>query len=167
MNDCYFFIFSSIQFFFLIKSVFFTPQGAFTQIKCSSPLFIGGVPEYDNTKRTAGVEKPFTGIIQKVLVNPLSFKDTQDAQMKWSQIFTSPPPSQPPPPFISPPQLILNDRTIPITVGSAGGINVANSVHPCVESPCANGGTCRPKWDVYECDCPLGYDGKHCQKGQL
>uniref|UniRef100_A0A669BM56 EGF like, fibronectin type III and laminin G domains n=1 Tax=Oreochromis niloticus TaxID=8128 RepID=A0A669BM56_ORENI len=100
-------------------------EGAFTQINCSSPLYIGGVPEYDKTKRTAGVIKPFTGIIQ---------------------------------------QLILNDRTIPITTGTAGGVNVANSAHPCVESPCANGGTCRPKWDGYECDCPLGYDGRHCQK---
>uniref|UniRef100_A0A3Q4GWL1 EGF like, fibronectin type III and laminin G domains n=1 Tax=Neolamprologus brichardi TaxID=32507 RepID=A0A3Q4GWL1_NEOBR len=100
-------------------------EGAFTQINCSSPLYIGGVPEYDKTKRTAGVIKPFTGIIQK---------------------------------------LILNDRTIPITTATAGGVNVANSAHPCVESPCANGGSCRPKWDGYECDCPLGYDGRHCQK---
>ncbi|CAK6973835.1 pikachurin isoform X2 [Scomber scombrus] len=100
-------------------------EGAFTQINCSSPLYIGGVPEYDKTKRTAGVIKPFTGTIQK---------------------------------------FILNDRTIPITSGLAGGVNVANSAHPCVESPCANGGTCRPKWDGYECDCPLGYDGRHCQK---
>ncbi|KAK5871117.1 hypothetical protein PBY51_004015 [Eleginops maclovinus] len=100
-------------------------EGAFTQINCSSPLYIGGVPEYDKTKRASGVIKPFTGIIQK---------------------------------------LILNDRTIPIITGSAGGVNVANSAHPCVESPCANGGTCRPKWDGYECDCPLGYDGRHCQK---
>ncbi|XP_029019587.1 pikachurin isoform X2 [Betta splendens] len=100
-------------------------EGAFTQINCSSPLYIGGVPEYDKTKSTAGVIRPFTGVIQK---------------------------------------LILNDRTIPITSGSAGGVNVANSAHPCVQSPCANGGTCRPKWDGYECDCPLGYDGRHCQK---
>ncbi|KAM8887242.1 pikachurin isoform 2-T2 [Spinachia spinachia] len=100
-------------------------EGAFTQINCSSPLYIGGVPEYDKTKRTAAVIKPFTGIIQK---------------------------------------LILNDRTVAITTGSAGGFNLANSAHPCVESPCANGGTCRPKWDSYECDCPLGYDGRHCQK---
>lgn len=100
-------------------------EGAFTQIKCSSPLFIGGVPEYDKTKRTAGVIKPFTGTIQK---------------------------------------LVLNDRPLPITTGFAGGVNVANSEHPCVQSPCANGGTCRPKWDSYECDCPLGYDGRHCQK---
>ncbi|XP_075875680.1 pikachurin isoform X2 [Nelusetta ayraudi] len=100
-------------------------EGAFTQINCSSPLYVGGVPDYGKTKTMAGVKKPFTGIIQK---------------------------------------LVLNDRTIPITTGSAGGVNVANSAHPCVESPCANGGTCRPKWDSYECDCPLGYDGRHCQK---
>ncbi|RVE68136.1 hypothetical protein OJAV_G00088770 [Oryzias javanicus] len=100
-------------------------EGAFTQINCSSPLYIGGVPHYDKTKRTAKVLKPFTGIIQK---------------------------------------LILNDRSISITAGTAGGVNVINSAHPCVDSPCANGGTCRPKWDGYECDCPLGYDGRHCQK---
>uniref|UniRef100_A0A3B3TKK0 EGF like, fibronectin type III and laminin G domains n=1 Tax=Poecilia latipinna TaxID=48699 RepID=A0A3B3TKK0_9TELE len=100
-------------------------EGAFTQINCSSPLYLGGVPDYEKTKRTAGVMKPFTGIIQK---------------------------------------LILNDRAMPITAGSAGGVNIANSAHPCVENPCANGGTCRPKWDDYECDCPLGYDGRHCQK---
>lgn len=47
-------------------SVLLTLQGAFTQISCSSPLYIGGVPEYDKTKRTAGVIKPFTGTIQKV-----------------------------------------------------------------------------------------------------
>ncbi|XP_071774093.2 pikachurin isoform X1 [Centroberyx gerrardi] len=100
-------------------------EGAFTQIKCSSPLYVGGVPAYDKTKSTAGVLQPFTGTIQK---------------------------------------LILNDRTIPIATGSAGGVNIANAPHPCVENPCANGGTCRPKWDGYECDCPLGYDGRHCQK---
>uniref|UniRef100_A0A3Q2YZM7 EGF like, fibronectin type III and laminin G domains n=1 Tax=Hippocampus comes TaxID=109280 RepID=A0A3Q2YZM7_HIPCM len=100
-------------------------EGAFTQINCSSALYIGGVAQYDKTKRTAGVRKPFTGTIQK---------------------------------------LVLNDRIIAITSGSAGGVNVANSDHPCVQSPCANGGTCRPKWDAYECDCALGYDGRHCQK---
>lgn len=46
--------------------VIFTFQGAFTQINCSSPLYIGGVPEYDKTKNMAAVKKPFTGIIQKV-----------------------------------------------------------------------------------------------------
>ncbi|KAF7652997.1 hypothetical protein LDENG_00088920, partial [Lucifuga dentata] len=40
-------------------------EGAFTQIKCSSPLYIGGVPAYEKTKSTAHVLKPFTGTIQK------------------------------------------------------------------------------------------------------
>ncbi|KAG7262186.1 hypothetical protein CRUP_022181 [Coryphaenoides rupestris] len=62
--------------------------------------------------------------------------------------------------------LVLNDRGVSITSGAAGGVNVANAAHPCVDGPCANGGSCRPKWDGYECDCPLGYDGRHCQKGQ-
>ncbi|XP_061674359.1 pikachurin isoform X2 [Syngnathoides biaculeatus] len=100
-------------------------EGAFTQINCSSALYIGGVPQYDKTKKAAGVLKPFTGAVQK---------------------------------------LVLNDRIIPITSESAGGVNVANAEHPCAQSPCANGGTCRPQRDAYECDCPLGYDGRHCQK---
>uniref|UniRef100_A0A674CJ22 EGF like, fibronectin type III and laminin G domains n=1 Tax=Salmo trutta TaxID=8032 RepID=A0A674CJ22_SALTR len=100
-------------------------EGAFTQIKCSSPLYIGGVPQYDKTKSAAAVLRPFSGTIQK---------------------------------------LVLNDRSIPLTKDFALGVNVENAAHPCVQSPCANGGTCRPKWDGYECDCPLGYDGRHCQK---
>uniref|UniRef100_A0A8C2BAC3 EGF like, fibronectin type III and laminin G domains n=1 Tax=Cyprinus carpio TaxID=7962 RepID=A0A8C2BAC3_CYPCA len=100
-------------------------EGAFTQIKCSSPLYIGGVPNYDITKMSAGALRPFSGTVQKIT---------------------------------------LNDRTIELNPGQAFGVNVLNADHPCVENPCANGGTCRPKWDGYDCDCTLGYDGKHCQK---
>ncbi|KAI4892118.1 hypothetical protein NFI96_017894 [Prochilodus magdalenae] len=44
-------------------------EGAFTQIKCSSPLYFGGVPNYDLTKASALVRVPFTGSLQKVIVN--------------------------------------------------------------------------------------------------
>ncbi|KAL2091752.1 hypothetical protein ACEWY4_011550 [Coilia grayii] len=100
-------------------------EGAFTQIKCSSPIYIGGVPDYTVAKSSAALRRPFSGTIQK---------------------------------------LVLNDRNIPLTKDFAYGVNVENAVHPCMEGPCANGGTCRPQWDGYECDCALGYDGKHCQK---
>ncbi|XP_063051758.1 pikachurin [Engraulis encrasicolus] len=100
-------------------------EGAFTQIKCSSPIYIGGVPDYTMAKSSAGLRRPFSGTIQK---------------------------------------LVLNDRNIPLTKDFAYGVNVENAEHPCMDNPCANGGTCRPKWDSYECDCALGYDGKHCQK---
>lgn len=52
--------------YFLMPDINIYLQGAFTQINCSSPLYIGGVPEYEKTKRTAAVLKPFTGVIQKV-----------------------------------------------------------------------------------------------------
>ncbi|XP_060763534.1 pikachurin [Neoarius graeffei] len=100
-------------------------EGAFTQIKCSSPLYIGGVPDYDSTKGSAGVARPFSGDIQRIT---------------------------------------LNDREVAMVTGQVMGVNVMNTPHPCVENPCANGGTCRPKRDEYECDCILGYDGTHCQK---
>ncbi|XP_069483255.1 pikachurin isoform X2 [Ambystoma mexicanum] len=100
-------------------------EGAFTQIKCNTDIFVGGVPDYDSVKKNSGVMKPLSGSIQKI---------------------------------------VLNDRTIHLNQGTASGVNIDNTVHPCVNAPCANGGSCRPKLDSYECDCPLGFDGKHCQK---
>uniref|UniRef100_A0A672U6H2 Pikachurin n=1 Tax=Strigops habroptila TaxID=2489341 RepID=A0A672U6H2_STRHB len=100
-------------------------EGAFTQIKCSSEIYIGGVPSYDAVKKNSGILRPFSGSIQKI---------------------------------------ILNDRAIDVKQDFTFGINLANADHPCVSSPCANGGTCVPKKDSYECDCPLGFDGQHCQK---
>ncbi|XP_033020161.1 pikachurin isoform X1 [Lacerta agilis] len=100
-------------------------EGAFTQIKCNPDIFIGGVPSYDSVKKNSGVLKPFSGSIQKI---------------------------------------VLNDRTIDVRQDLASGVNLENTVHSCVNSPCANGGTCVPKKDGYECDCPLGFDGQHCQK---
>ncbi|XP_072515093.1 pikachurin-like [Salminus brasiliensis] len=102
-------------------------EGAFTQIKCSSPLYFGGVPNYDLAKDSASVHVSFTGSIQKVIVN---------------------------------------DHAIHLPAASAKGVNVDNAVHPCAANPCANAGVCQPKHDAYECNCPLGYKGKHCQSAE-
>ncbi|XP_056402190.1 pikachurin isoform X1 [Hyla sarda] len=100
-------------------------EGGFTQIKCNPDIYIGGVPDYDTVKKNSGVLRPFSGSIQK---------------------------------------LILNDRIINLVHGLTSGVNIANTLHPCANVPCANGGSCRPKHDSYECDCPLGFDGRNCQK---
>ncbi|KAF1556232.1 Pikachurin, partial [Eudyptes schlegeli] len=99
-------------------------EGAFTQIKCSSEIFIGGIPSHDAVKKNSGILGPFSGSIQKI---------------------------------------ILNDQAIDVKRDFTFGVNLANAAHPCVSSPCANGGTCVPK-DSYECDSPLGFNGQHCQK---
>lgn len=47
--------------------LFFMPwQGGFTQIKCNTDIFIGGVPNYDDVKKNSGILHPFSGSIQKV-----------------------------------------------------------------------------------------------------
>ncbi|XP_015450801.1 pikachurin isoform X3 [Pteropus alecto] len=100
-------------------------EGGFTQIKCNTDIFIGGVPNYDEVKKNSGIIKPFSGSIQKI---------------------------------------ILNDRTIHVKHDFTSGVNVENAAHPCVGGPCTHGGSCRPRKEGYECDCPLGFEGLHCQK---
>ncbi|XP_077203122.1 pikachurin isoform X1 [Paroedura picta] len=103
-------------------------EGAFTQIKCNPDIFIGGVPNYDNVKKNSGVLRPFSGSLQKI---------------------------------------ILNDRVIDMKQDFTSGVNLDNALHPCVYAPCVNGGSCVPKKDNYECDCPLGFDGQNCQKAVM
>uniref|UniRef100_UPI00398F6E33 pikachurin isoform X2 n=1 Tax=Pristiophorus japonicus TaxID=55135 RepID=UPI00398F6E33 len=100
-------------------------EGAFTQIKCNTDIFFGGIPDYDNVRRNSEVLEPFTGSIQTI---------------------------------------ILNDRTLRLHREFGTSVNVENAAHPCVHSPCVNGGSCTPRHDAFECDCPLGFDGLRCQK---
>ncbi|XP_031817439.1 agrin [Sarcophilus harrisii] len=42
--------------------------------------------------------------------------------------------------------------------------------HPCTRAsgqPCLNGGSCSPQQDTYECLCPGGFSGAHCEKGLI
>ncbi|XP_023392683.1 pikachurin [Pteropus vampyrus] len=49
-------------------------EGGFTQIKCNTDIFIGGVPNYDEVKKNSGIIKPFSGSIQKSTGNFKSHK---------------------------------------------------------------------------------------------
>uniref|UniRef100_A0A3Q3JZ56 Cadherin EGF LAG seven-pass G-type receptor 2 n=1 Tax=Monopterus albus TaxID=43700 RepID=A0A3Q3JZ56_MONAL len=37
--------------------------------------------------------------------------------------------------------------------------------HFCNNSPCLNGGTCANLWGSFSCDCPLGFGGQTCERG--
>ena len=39
-------------------------------------------------------------------------------------------------------------------------------VEECLENPCDNGATCIEQLGFYECDCPLGWQGTHCNVGK-
>lgn len=38
------------------------------------------------------------------------------------------------------------------------------SDNTCRSDPCLNKGVCSVTWNDFECKCPLGYKGKHCQE---
>lgn len=38
---------------------------------------------------------------------------------------------------------------------------------PCEQTPCQNGGVCRPFYRSYTCKCSGGFVGQHCEKGKL
>ena len=40
-------------------------------------------------------------------------------------------------------------------------------VNDCSSHPCQNGGSCCDKGDRYECKCPDGYSGTHCETGKI
>lgn len=41
-----------------------------------------------------------------------------------------------------------------------------SDVDECINRPCENGGTCVNLPGNYECICPRGFSGPHCEKGQ-
>lgn len=44
--------------------------------------------------------------------------------------------------------------------------NFFSDVDECINRPCENGGTCVNLPGNYECICPRGFSGPHCEKGQ-
>ena len=45
-------------------------------------------------------------------------------------------------------------------------ISLCSDIDDCIESPCANGGTCTDLVDDYSCSCVAGFDGKNCTVGK-
>ena len=44
---------------------------------------------------------------------------------------------------------------------------ISTDIDECVSSPCQNGGSCEDQVNRYECHCPAGYIGDHCQTGNI
>ena len=44
---------------------------------------------------------------------------------------------------------------------------LAIDIDECLSVPCENGGGCTDAVNSYTCSCTAGYDGTHCQTGEL
>jgi hypothetical protein len=42
-------------------------------------------------------------------------------------------------------------------------MSVFQKVNECLSNPCQNGGTCQDHLAYYNCSCPMGYAGTHCE----
>ncbi|KAL5016942.1 hypothetical protein ScPMuIL_006531 [Solemya velum] len=60
-------------------------------------------------------------------------------------------------------KVIINSQPLKLLEENLGGINIEACQHPCVGSPCLNGGDCIPDKNIYTCYCPIGYSNTNCE----
>ena len=160
-----------------------SPQVPHTVLNLKEPLFVGGAPDFSKLARAAAVSSGFDGAIQlvrRVGVGPWGAQGRGDGnalvqfqgrahprrglcplgqRTQAEQKLSRPTP-----------QVSLNGRQLLTREHVVRAMDVSSFAdHPCTQAegqPCLHGASCLPREASYECLCPAGFSGLHCEKGE-